>query len=80
MAYGSSRNYRQKIADISKGNPDGEGNPMENDLQIGVVGADVKHICVSVRTGQDVYDSGDEAGCQQQAAGKKDFSAVRYFA
>lgn len=68
----ASQNHGCQIQKVSGGSTYGEGNLVENNLSVWIIGADIKHISVAVGVGNHVYERGyTHAGQKQGQHGYK---------
>ena len=71
MTDGASQDHRQKVQQVPRQDADGKGDLMKDHLTVGIIGADVEHVCISVGMGQNVDTGGGCAAEKKQRDGVK---------
>ena len=66
MADKTSQNHGCQVQKVSCGRTYGEGNLVENNLSVWIIGADIKHIGIAVGMGSHIYERGYAHADQKQ--------------
>ena len=62
----ASQNHGCQVQKVSCGRTYGEGNLVENNLSVWIIGADIKHIGIAVGMGSHIYERGYAYAGQKQ--------------